>query len=125
MPVPHAVARFNKRYTNRFIEPVVRRLPGFAVVHHIGRRSGTNFATPIRLFARGDGSSLVVLTYGERADWVRNVIASGGEIQDSAGRHRLRTVELVDRDAVAAELPAIVRLATRVLRIDQLLRLEH
>ena len=86
MPLPRAVARFNKRVTNRFLEPIARRSSGFAVVHHVGRRSGREYTTPVNLFRLGDegagvgdrsttDAAIVSLTYGPSADWVRNVLA--------------------------------------------------
>ena len=125
MPLPHAVARLNKRYTNRWIEPLVRRRPGFAVVHHRGRRSGRAYATPLRLFPLADGAHVVVLTYGDRADWLKNVLVGGGAVEDDSGRRPIVNAALVQRDAVVAQLPLLVRFATRVLRIDLLLRLER
>ena len=50
MPIPKAVARVNLRLTNPILMPLARRLPGFAVVTHVGRRSGKAYRTPVNLF---------------------------------------------------------------------------
>ncbi len=76
MPIPAAVARFNKRVTNR----VTRHLAGhgdFAELEHVGRRSGRTYRIPINAFRHGDVVTLA-LTYGPRTDWLRNVRAAGG-----------------------------------------------
>ena len=40
MPIPTAVATFNKHVTNHLTGGFAARLPGFAVVSHVGRVSG-------------------------------------------------------------------------------------
>lgn len=123
MPLPHVVARFNKRVTNRFIEPVARRSSGFAVVHHTGRVSGRTYRTPINLFTDGD-AWIAALTYGPKADWVQNVVATGGVVETKIGQHPIRRVEVVDRRIAWPHLPMLVRGALRMLRVTDFLRLE-
>lgn len=85
MPIPAAVARFNRVVTNRITGPFAGHLPGFAIVHHVGRTSGTTYATPINLF-RHDGDYVAALTYGPKRDWVRNVQAAGGCVLEAGGK---------------------------------------
>jgi deazaflavin-dependent oxidoreductase (nitroreductase family) len=66
-------------------------MPGFAIVIHVGRRSGRTYETPVNVFRR-DGRYVFALTYGEESDWVRNVLAAGG----CRIRTRGRTIELRD-----------------------------
>ena len=61
-----------------------RWLPGFGVVHHVGRRSGRAYRTPVNLFP-SDGGYLIALTYGEHTEWVRNVLAAGGCVVETRG----------------------------------------
>ena len=122
MPLPHLVARLNKRYTNRFIEPVVRRMSGYAVIHHTGRRSGRHYRTPVYAFG-GDGDYLVSLTYGPGADWVQNMAArpaqfEQGDVVREIGRHAV-----VGRDRAWPHLPVVVRLALRLLRVTDFMHL--
>ena len=89
MPVPRAVARWNKVGLNRVTRHVAPRVPGFGVVVHRGRRSGRRYETPVNVFP-ATGGYLLALTYGPDADWVKNVLAAGGcEL-----RTRGRTVRL-------------------------------
>lgn len=122
VPLPHSVARFNKRVTNRLIEPVARRSRGFAVVHHVGRRSGRRYSTPVNLF-RLDGGAIVSLTYGPRADWSQNVLAGGGTIEDASGLRPIRSARIVDRTVAWPALPLVVRGALRLLRVRHFLSL--
>ena len=85
MVLPKSVAAFNRRVTNRITGPVANRLPGFGVVHHIGRKSGREYRTPVNVFAVPDGY-VVALTYGPDTDWVRNVVAANGCDLETRGR---------------------------------------
>lgn len=76
MPLSPQVARFNKRFTNRLTRLFAARAPGFAIISHIGRKSGKTYETPINVFRTATGYR-VALTYGAKAEWVKNVLASG------------------------------------------------
>jgi deazaflavin-dependent oxidoreductase (nitroreductase family) len=75
--IPKAVARFNAHVTNRVSRPFAGRLPGFAVVTHVGRRSGRTYQTPVNMFRDGE-RYVIALTYGADTQWVKNVMAAGG-----------------------------------------------
>ena len=55
MPLPRRLAKFNRVVTNRVLGPFARYLPGFAIVSHVGRRSGRTYQVPVSLFRRRDG----------------------------------------------------------------------
>jgi deazaflavin-dependent oxidoreductase (nitroreductase family) len=80
-------AHFNRRVTNRLTRPLARRLPGFGVVVHRGRKSGRRFETPVNVF-NAQGGYLIALTYGTESDWVKNVLATGGCELITRGRRR-------------------------------------
>ena len=46
-----------------------------SVVRHVGRRSGRSYETPVVAVAHDDGF-LIALPYGDRTDWLKNVLAS-------------------------------------------------
>ncbi len=117
VPLPTWIARFNKRVTNRFIEPLVRRSSGFAIVHHTGRRSATPYRTPVNIFDAGDESAIVALTYGPAADWVQNVLASGGSVERVNLTSTIRSVTIVGRPEAWPYIPRIVRIALRILTV--------
>jgi len=119
--LPRVVARFNKRVTNRFLEPIARRSAGFAVVHHVGRRSNREYTTPVNLFALGD-DAIVALTYGPDADWVQNVIGAGGTVENRVGERRIDQAAVVGRDVAWPVLPSVVRGALRVMRVRDFMR---
>ena len=116
MPLPRWVARLNKRVTNRFLEPIARRFSGFGIVHHVGRSTGRDYQTPVNVFD-ADGRCLVALTYGPRADWFQNVRAGPVRLEVRRTVHEVRSVELVGRETAWPYLPALVRIALRVLAV--------
>jgi deazaflavin-dependent oxidoreductase (nitroreductase family) len=69
------------RLFTRRMRPLALRLAGregsaTAVVGHVGRSSGRAYQTPV-VVARHDDSFLIALPYGERTDWLKNVLAAG------------------------------------------------
>lgn len=66
-----------KHTLNRVTVPAARSGWGpFALVRHIGRRSGRPYETPLML-ARLGPDFVAELTYGPGVDWYRNVVAAG------------------------------------------------
>jgi deazaflavin-dependent oxidoreductase (nitroreductase family) len=115
VPISRRVARFNKMVANHFVGPVLSRMPGFGKVHHRGRKSGREFATPVKLFRRGD-DIVITLPYGPGSDWVKNVLAAGGcEITTRGRRIKVANPEVFSDDGTT-EMPAATR---RILaRVD-------
>jgi len=83
------------RYVNPITRPLARRLPGFAILTHTGRKSGRKYQTPINVFKRGN-HYLLFLTYGSDVQWVKNVLAIGSASIETRGR----LVELVDPELI-------------------------
>jgi deazaflavin-dependent oxidoreductase (nitroreductase family) len=99
---PYRMARVNRRLTNPLLRPVARSVAPLAIVEHRGRRSGQLYRTPVLAFYR-DGQVAIVLSYGDRTQWVRNVVSAGGADLVRRGRR----IALVDpRIQTVAERPA-------------------
>ncbi len=47
-----------------------------SIVRHTGRRSGRSYETPV-VTVEHDDDFLIALPYGERTDWMKNVLADG------------------------------------------------
>ena len=91
MPIPLVVGQWNKAGLNKVTRHVAPWMPGLGLVVHRGRRSGTEYQTPVNVFPTG-GGFVIALTYGPGTDWVKNVLAAGGcEL-----RTRGRVVHLVE-----------------------------
>lgn len=98
------------RTARRLTEPVARSLAGrrafplWAVIHHRGRRSGAEYATPIAVVPTYDeGVVLIGLPYGLDTNWARNVVAAGGAtLAWKGGQHRTTAARIIDADEAAA-----------------------
>lgn len=129
MPLPHAIARFNRRVSNRLLEPLARRSSGFAVVNHRGRRSGRRYTTPVNLFIVDDpptvdgARSYAALTYGPDTDWVNNVLNGPATITTQRITVTIVAATIVGRDTAWPHIPAPVRLALRLLTVRDFLEL--
>lgn len=75
MPFPEGLARLNRVVTNKVARPFARHLPGFGVLHHIGRSTGTRYETPLNVWRDGD-RMVVALFYGSDVDWLKNAKAA-------------------------------------------------
>ena len=82
------LARFNRVVTNPIQRIWAGRIPPFAIVEHVGRRTGRSYRTPVNAFLKGDVLT-INLPYGTQRDWVRNLVAAGGGVVMRRGR-RLR-----------------------------------
>jgi len=122
MPLPKRLARFNLLVTNRVLGPLARRAPGFAIVSHVGRRSGRAYRTPVNLFRSGD-RYVIALTYGADSQWVRNVLAAGAVDIETRGRRLHLVAPQVVHDARRALVPEPIRPILRLVRVSDFLLL--
>src|SRR6266550_88999 len=87
-PVPNALrlgprARRLIRSAARVVNPLVlrfaggRHMPVLGVLHHRGRRTGREYATPLGIRPAAGGGFVMPLTFGEAAGWYRNIRAAG------------------------------------------------
>lgn len=103
--LPGWLARFNRVATNPVQGLWAWRLPPWAVVVHVGRRTGATYRTPVLAWRLESGDGIaIVLTYGDRVQWVRNLLAAGGGHLVRAGRvERLVDLRVMD----AADVPGM------------------
>jgi deazaflavin-dependent oxidoreductase (nitroreductase family) len=94
------------------------------IVVHTGRKTGTEYRTPVNVFRR-DGGYAVALTYGEGSQWLRNVLAAGHADIVTRGRthHVVNPRVVVDERRKAVPLPVGVIL--RGLAVDRFLLLDE
>ncbi|WP_204806172.1 nitroreductase family deazaflavin-dependent oxidoreductase [Mycobacterium riyadhense] len=96
----HALARFNRHVTNPIQRLWAGRLPAFAIIEHVGRRSGKQYRTPVNAFPTtvdGKPGVAVLLTYGPDRDWLKNLTAAGG----GQMRRRGKTIGITDPHVVS------------------------
>ena len=124
--VQNGVRRMNRRFMN----PRQMRTAGSpgayaGVIHHVGRVSGTTYATPVGPFAV-EGGFVVNLPYGTSPDWVRNVLAAGRATLVVDGEaHELVAPEIVPVASIVDQLPEKERSTLRAFAVRETLFLHH
>jgi deazaflavin-dependent oxidoreductase (nitroreductase family) len=126
MPGSHTRIRaFNKNIFN----PLMLKFAGtahnpFAVVHHVGRRSGKEYQTPIIVRATA-GGFVVDLTYGPEVDWYRNLLAAGRATLVWHGRAYVITQpQPLDVQTGLAAFPLPLRLILLALRREHFITVQ-
>lgn len=95
-----------------------------ALLHHVGRRSGEVYSTPLTAH-RSEDSIIVPLPYGTKVDWLRNLRAAGGGVVKLDGRSfAVDEPEVVPLDQVMPLLPPFVTRLVRMHDTKQALRLQ-
>jgi deazaflavin-dependent oxidoreductase (nitroreductase family) len=125
-PLPPTRIRFMLPFTVKVINPITRRfvgvVPGFAMLTHVGRKSGRTYHTPINVFRRGD-HYVFALTYGSDVQWLKNIFAAGSVEMRTRGRD-IRLVEpelIIDPELRLMPLP--LRIAGKLNRVTEFLRM--
>ena len=124
-PALTGVRKLNRVLTNRgALRAAGTDASGTAVVVHRGRRSGRTFRTPVHLDRVGN-SFVIALAYGDRADWVRNVLANGGAVIELGGDTSITANPVIVPSAeVLDQLPPRQRRAITMFGVAKCLRLD-
>jgi deazaflavin-dependent oxidoreductase (nitroreductase family) len=118
------VRHFNKASFNRLTLLFAGRYV-YAAVHHVGRRSGRAYATPVFAFHIAEGF-IITLPYGASTDWCRNVMADGQcTIQWRGVTYAVNKPEVVPVATACPLLPAWARLLLRLIPIRQFLKVHQ
>jgi deazaflavin-dependent oxidoreductase (nitroreductase family) len=118
MPLPEALARFNRVVTNRITKPLAGTIPWFALIIHRGRKSGTEYRTPVNAWL-DDDNVIVALTYGPGTDWLKNLeAAAGGEVIAGRRLYRVGPPRLIGIEGMR-RMPAVARPILRTIDVDE------
>ena len=110
--------------TNRWMLPTAGRRwnPVFAIVDHLGRKSGRQYRAPVAA-RRVDDGFVMALAFGAQVDWHRNLLAAhGGTVRWRGGAYTVGTPERLDASTALAAFHPIQRLLLRLARIDGYVR---
>lgn len=117
------LAAFHRAITNQILSPFASRLPGFAIVTNVGRRSGKVYRTPVNVFRRPEGF-LIALTYGKESGWVKNVLAAGGcELATCRVPYQC-SAPIIVHDPKRRRFPLPVRIVLGLINANDFLQLE-
>jgi deazaflavin-dependent oxidoreductase (nitroreductase family) len=111
----------------RTLNPLTRRMARtrfgpFAIVQHVGRRSGKTYETPI-IVQPIPGGFMIELTYGPSVDWYKNVQAAGGcTILWHGKPYAIDHIEPVDPASGRAAFPLPFRIIMTLLDMQHFVR---
>jgi deazaflavin-dependent oxidoreductase (nitroreductase family) len=112
--MPRVMRRVNRAVTNRLMRPIAGVVPPLAVMHHVGRKSGRAYDTPVLAFPVAEGY-VTPLPYGTDTDWCRNLLEAGKGRLGRLGRViPVRNPRIVGGDAALPLLPAPLRPGLRM-----------
>ena len=114
------------RSVARVVNPLVlrfagrRHMPVLGILHHRGRKTGREYATPLGIRPAGAGGFVMPLTFGESAGWYRNVRAAGSAVITwRGGDHAVAGPVIVDEAVALPAFPRYERLALRLIGVRQ------
>ena len=121
-----AIRRFNRDVTNPHAMESAGTPGAYAsVVRHVGRTTGQPHETPVRATATDEGF-LIALPYGTRADWLKNVRASGSAtIVDEGTTYDVDQPEIIPMADVSSQFPLMDQRTLSRFGVDQCLRVRR
>jgi deazaflavin-dependent oxidoreductase (nitroreductase family) len=108
-----------RAFVKRFVNPILRYaaragLGPFALLRHIGRRSGKQYENPIWVWRMKDGF-MIVLTYGRGTDWLRNLQAADqGSLRWHRREYVFKRPQFIDAKTASQALPPFVKFVLRL-----------
>ena len=113
----------NKYVTNKLLIHIAGKNLGlFAILSHIGRKSGKIYKIPIIVVPVQNGF-VIALTYGKKTDWYENVKAKGGcSLTWKKREYDLINPEFIDQKQGMAAFPSLFRLGLSMMGIQYYLR---
>ena len=118
-----------RRFT-RIMRPLALRSAGkegsaTSVVRHVGRRSGRTYQTPV-VAAQHDGTFLIALPYGQRTDWLKNVLSKGtATIMTDGHTYEVSQPEVIPMAEAAAYFRPRERRMQRQFHVDSALQVRQ
>lgn len=121
----------NKRlrtFVKRFVNPILRNvahssLGPFALLRHVGRRSGKQYEIPIWVWRMKDGF-MIVLTYGHNTDWLRNLQAADqGSLRWHKREYVFKRPEFIEARTAETALPPFIKFVLRLRGAHEFVKL--
>jgi len=106
-PVLRGIRRLNRALWNPMqMKTAGSRGATYAIIRHVGRKSGNEYETPVGVVSTPDGF-VIALPYGPSADWVRNVVSADSAVIVHEGTtQRVERPEIVGSTRVGDHLTA-------------------
>jgi deazaflavin-dependent oxidoreductase (nitroreductase family) len=115
----------NKHVTNKLMIHIAGKKFGhFAILSHVGRKSGKLYRIPI-IAEPIENGFVIALTYGRKVDWYENVKAQGRcSLYWKKKEYSLINPEFIEKEAGVKAFPAIFRSGLRKMDIQDYLKLD-
>jgi deazaflavin-dependent oxidoreductase (nitroreductase family) len=124
MAAPEFVVQAGK-VVNPWVLRAAGRVPPFVVLHHMGRRSGKEYRTPLVAFAARPNEEIlavVPLPWGSGTDWARNTMSSGtARLTRGGSEFLVKDVRVVPAHEVAEWLASVPSMALSAAGIEECL----
>ncbi len=120
----HRMRLINKHVTNKILIHICGKKFGhFAILSHVGRKSGKLYRIPIIAEPIKDGF-VIALTYGKKVDWYANVKAKAGcSLYWKKKEYQLTNPEFIDKEIGVLAFPSSMRSVLRGMGIQYYLSL--
>lgn len=129
MRFPQRLARINRYVTNPIQRMWAGWLPPFAIVEHVGRRSGKAYRTPVNAFYTSTGGTpglAIPLAYGPDRDWLKNIRAAGGaQVRRRAKTFGVSNPRVVSKDEAAQQVDGAWKSVFGALPFEEVLLLDR
>ena len=94
-------------------------------LHHVGRTSGKSYQTPLGIERTEDGF-VIAIVYGEKTQWVKNVLAAGtAEVTLEGETYPVDRPEIVPIEEANAYIPERDQRMSSLVGVTEALRLYH
>ena len=101
-----------------------RWFPLYGLIHHVGRKSGAKYSTPVVVRSSQDGV-YVPLPFGDQTDWYRNALAAGSvEVKWRGRHHRLTGATVVGREIAGSAFNPIMSALMKAAGISHVVRFD-
>lgn len=103
-----------RTFVKHVVNPILRNAAHssrgpFALLRHVGRKSGKTYEIPIMVWRVEDGF-VIALTYGPQVDWLRNLqAAKQGSLRWHKREYVFQTPVFIDEKTGLRALPLIIR----------------
>ena len=95
------------------------------ILRHVGRTSGEVYETPLGI-ERTDDGFVIAIVYGQRTQWVKNVLAAGSaEVVVDGETYPVERAEVVPMSEVASYFKPSDQRMTSLVGVTEALRLYH
>lgn len=109
MIFPPWLERLQIKYFNPAVRPIARFMPGFSVITHRGRKSGTPYETIVTAYRKGNVLA-IALAHG-KTNWVKNVLAAGeADVRFVRKSVHITNPRILPAGSDGEELPRLARM---------------